>query len=386
MNKLIISLACLVGFTACKSQRFDVDSTLKQSEKQFSVLVDAANVQNKIPRSLDEHGKIDWAKMKMDWTQGFFPGSCWKLYEYTNDEKWKEAANHFQNLFIDVKDNNSTHDLGFMFYCSFGEGYKLTKDENYKQTVIDASNALISRYDSIVGCIKSWDFGKEKWTFPVIIDNMLNLEMLFEASILTGDPKYKNVAISHADITLKNHFRDDYSTWHVVDYNPEDGSVFKKLTHQGISDDSRWARGQGWALYGYTMCYRYTKDPKYLEQAKNVAKLVTANLSDDFVPVWDFDVKDPKIMYKDASAAALYASAFIELYQYTKNEAYKILATNILSSLSSDKYFSKYLENHGFLLEHSVGNFPRNGEIDVPINYADYYYLEALIRLKNLKQ
>jgi rhamnogalacturonyl hydrolase YesR len=386
MKKLIISLACLIGLTAWKSQGFDIDSTLKQSEKQFSVLLGAAYEQNKIPRSLDEQGKIDWAKRKMDWTQGFFPGSCWKLYEYTNDVKWKEAADHFQNLFIDAKDNNTTHDLGFIFYCSFGEGYELTKNENYKQTVIDASESLISRYDSIVGCIKSWDFGKDRWTFPVIIDNMLNLEMLFEASILSGDEKYKNVAISHANTTLKNHFREDYSTWHVVDYNPEDGSVFKKLTHQGISNESRWARGQAWALYGYTMCYRYTKNPKYLEQAKQVASFIAANLPDDFVPVWDFDVKDPKIMYKDASAAALYASAYLELYQYTKNEDYKTLAINILKSLSSNKYTSAYGENYGFILDHSVGNFPRHGEIDVPINYADYYYLEALIRLKNLKQ
>jgi len=322
----------------------------------------------------------------MDWTQGFFPETCWKLHEYTNDVKWKEAAHHFQNLFIDAKGNKTTHDLGFMFYCSFGEGYKLTKNEKYKQAVIDASKSLISRYDTTVGCIKSWDFGKEKWTFPVIIDNMLNLEMLFEASILTGDNTYKNIAISHANKTLKNHFRQDYSTWHVVDYNPEDGSVFKKLTHQGISNESSWARGQSWALYGYTMCYRYTKNPKYLEHAKRIASFITENLPDDFVPIWDFDIKDNTIMHKDASAAALYASAYLELYSYTNNTEYKKLATNILKSLSTDKYFSTYGKNRGFLLEHSVGNFPRNTEIDTPINYADYYYLEALLRLKSISK
>lgn len=386
MRKIILSLIGLISVCSCKSQQIEIESIIEKSDKQYAVLLDSAYQANKIPRSLDEHGKIDWVKHNMDWTEGFFPGVCWKLYESTKDEKWKKAADYFQNQFIKAKDVNTTHDLGFMFYCSFGEGYKLTKDEKYKQVVIDASNALISRFDPKVGCIKSWDFGKEKWTFPVIIDNMLNLEMLFEASILTGDEKYRNVAISHADVTLKNHFRKDYSTWHVVDYNPKDGTVFKKLTHQGIADDSRWARGQGWALYGYTMCYRYTKDPKYLEQAKNVANLVTANLSDDYVPVWDFDVKDPKIRYKDASAGALYASAFIELYQYTNNAQYKNLATKMLNSLSSDKYFSKYGENKGFLLMHSVGNFPKNGEIDVPINYADYYYLEALLRLKKLNK
>lgn len=386
MKKLIIVLTILVGLSSCKNQDFDIDVTLKKAEKQFSVLLDSSYAEDKIPRSLDEHGNIDWAKRKMDWTQGFFPSACWKLYEHTQDVKWKEGAHYFQNLFIDAKDINTTHDLGFMFYCSFGEGYKLTKNEDYKQVVIDASESLISRYDSIVGCIKSWDFGKDRWTFPVIIDNMLNLEMLFEASILTGDDKYKNIAITHANTTLKNHFRDDYSTWHVVDYNPEDGSVFKKLTHQGLHNESSWARGQSWALYGYTMCYRYTKDPKYLEQAKNIAAFVKANLPEDFVPIWDFDVKDKAIMYKDASAAAVYASAYLELYGYTKNATYKELAENILKSLSSDKYFSEYGKNGGFLLEHSMGNFPRNSEIDVPINYADYYYLEALLRLKYINE
>jgi rhamnogalacturonyl hydrolase YesR len=312
INKAIFSLTIFIVFTACENQEFNIDVVLQKSEKQFAILLDSAYAKNKIPRSLDEHGNIDWAKRKMDWTQGFFPGSCWKLYEYTNDIKWKNAAHHFQNLFIDAKDVNTTHDLGFMFYCSFGEGYKLTKDKNYKQTIIDASKSLITRYNSKVKCIKSWDFGKEKWTFPVIIDNMLNLEMLFEASILTGDDKYKNIAINHANTTLKHHFREDYSTWHVVDYNPEDGSVFKKLTHQGFSNDSRWARGQSWAMYGYIMCYRYTKNPKYLEQAKHISSFITASLPNDFVPIWDFDVKDDSIMYKDASAAAVYASAFLE--------------------------------------------------------------------------
>ncbi|WP_045033608.1 BNR-4 repeat-containing protein [Draconibacterium sediminis] len=367
-----------------ENQEFDIESVLKKSEKQYAVLLGSAYAENKIPRATDGHDEIEWAQRKMDWTQGFFPGCCWKLYEYTNDAKWKKAADYFQNLFIDGKDVNTTHDLGFMFYCSFGEGYELTKDETYKQVVIDASEALITRYDSTVGCIKSWDFGKERWTFPVIIDNMLNLEMLFEASLLTGDEKYKNVAINHANTTLKNHFRDDYSTWHVVDYNPEDGTVFKKLTHQGYSDESSWARGQGWALYGYTMCYRYTKNPVYLEQAKHVAEFVSANLPVDYVPFWDFNVSDAEIMYKDASAGSLYASAFIELYEYTNNEAYKTLAINILKSLSSEKYFSEYGENCGFLLKHSVGNFPKVSEIDVPINYADYYCLEALLRLKKL--
>lgn len=386
MKNLIGILVCILVLCSCKNEALDVSKVLDKSEKQFAILVESAYAENKIPRSLDEYGDVEWVRRKMDWTQGFFPGCCWKLYEFSNDEKWKDTAGHFQNLFIEAKDINTTHDLGFMFYCSFGEGYKLTQNESYRQVVIDASDALISRYDATVACIKSWDFGKERWTFPVIIDNMLNLEMLFEASILTGDDKYKNIAINHANTTLKHHFREDYSTWHVVDFNPEDGTVFKKLTHQGYSDESSWARGQGWALYGYTMCYRYTEDPKYLDQAKHVATFINNNLPEDFVPVWDFDVTDPKNLYKDASAAAIYASALLELYQYTNNEEYKALAASILKSLSSEPYFSKDGENKGFILGSSVGNWPKNDEIDVPINYADYYFLEALLRLKQLEE
>ena len=215
---------------------------------------------------------------------------------------------------------------------------------------------------------------------------MLNLEMLFEASILTGDDKYKNAAISHADVTLKNHFREDFSTWHVVDYNPKNGSVIKKITHQGLSDESRWARGQGWALYGYTMCYRYTKNAKYLEQAEKVAALIIDNLPEDMVPLWDFDIKDPKNSYKDASAAAIYASALIELYQFTNNETYKTTAINTLKSLSSNNFFADYNAECGFLLKHNVGNWPKNDEIDVSINYADYYFVEALTRLNNINK
>lgn len=384
MIRLLIVLAFTLSIISCTTNEIDLNLIIQNSEKEYKVLLDSAYNKDKIPRSLDENGNIYWVKHKMDWTQGFFPGSCWKLFELTNDEKWKVAAEHFQNLFLEAKDNNTTHDLGFMFYCSYGEGYKLTKNEKYMQVVIDASESLISRYDSTVTCIKSWDFGKDKWTFPVIIDNMLNLEMLFEASLLTGNEKYKNIAINHANTTLRHHFRDDYSTWHVVDYNPEDGSVIKKLTHQGFSDESSWARGQGWALYGYTMCYRYTRNEMYLKQAKNVAAFISINLPEDFVPVWDFNLTDPEIMYKDASAAAIYASALLELYQYTKNIDYKDLAVNILKSLSTESYLSMDGKNKGFILGHSVGNWPKDDEIDVPINYADYYFLEALLRLKNI--
>ncbi|WP_044209448.1 glycoside hydrolase family 88 protein [Flammeovirga sp. OC4] len=384
MNRLLIITACVFGLFACKNETHQSKNIIERSAKQYGVLVRSAYAENKVPRSTDEHGEVEWARRKMDWTQGFFPGACWKLYENTKDPKWKDAAMHFQNLFVEVKDIATTHDLGFMFYCSFGEGYKLTKNEEFKQVVIDASNALMKRFDPKVGCIKSWDFGKEKWTYPVIIDNMLNLEMLFEASILTGDDKYKKVAISHANKTLEHHFREDYSTWHVVDYNPIDGSVTKKLTHQGYGDETSWARGQGWALYGYTMCYRYTKDPRYLEQAKKVATLIHKHLPEDFVPVWDFDVKDPKNQYRDASAACVYASALVELYQFTNDQEHKLLAENIIASLSSDKYFSAYKDNQGFLLKHSVGNWPRDSEIDVSLNYADYYFLEAVTRIQKL--
>ena len=243
---------------------------------------------------------------------------------------------------------------------------------------------MSTRFDSAVGCIKSWDHGD--WQFPVIIDNMMNLEMLFWASKETGDNKYRDIAVTHANTTMKNHFRDNWSSYHVVDYDTITGEVLIKQTHQGLGDETAWARGQSWGFYGYVVCYRETKDPKYLETAVRIANFIIPNLPEDYVPYWDYD--DPTIpeAKRDASAGAILASGLYELGNYAENgQKYTELADKIVASLSSDKYLAEVGTNGGFLLKHSVGHMPKNSEVDVPLNYADYYYLEAIKRQKELK-
>jgi unsaturated chondroitin disaccharide hydrolase len=277
--------------------------------------------------------------------------------------------------------------MGFKIYCSYGNAYRLTKEEKDKEIIIQAAKTLATRFNPIVGAIRSWDHNADKWDFPVIIDNMLNLELLFEATKMSGDSTYYKIAVSHANTTMKNHFRTNYSTWHVVDYNPTTGEVVKKNTHQGYADDSSWARGQGWAIYGYTMCYRETKDPKYLLQAENVEKFIfnNKNMPKDLVPYWDFDAPEIPIEPKDVSAAAVIASALYELSTYSKNgKEYIAKADKIMNSICK-KYTSKLGTNKGFILDHSTGSKPHKKEIDVPLSYADYYYLEALIRSKKIK-
>lgn len=375
----VVFIGLLYG---CKSTH----QTLKNAEKQYSLLLNTAEIANKIPRTLEENGNIHWASTDFDWTEGFFPGSCWYLYEVSKDPKWKQAAEHFQTLFEAHKLRTDNHDLGFVFNCSYGNGYRLTKDEKQKQVMIQAANSLSTRFNPKVGCIKSWDVDKgwqatRDWQFPVIIDNMMNLELLFKASELTGDSKYKEIAITHANTTMKNHYRPNFSSNHVIDYDPETGAVRKKNTAQGYANESSWARGQAWGLYGFTVCYRYTKDKKYLDQAQKIAHYILTykGTPKDGIPYWDYNAPNIPNEPRDVSAAAVTVSALIELDGYT-TESYKTAIDKIMNSLASDEYTAKKGEINNFILKHSVGSIPHGNEIDVPLNYADYYYLEALVR------
>ncbi len=318
-----------------------------------------------------------------DWTSGFFPGELWYMYEMTNDKKWLPKAQEFTSSLEGEKTNGKTHDMGFKMYCSYGNGYRLTKDPKYRDILIESAHTLTTRFNPKVGCIRSWDHHQEQWGFPVIIDNMLNLELLFWAFKETKDSIYYKIAVSHADTTMKNHFRPDFSSYHVVDYDVNTGKVIKKNTHQGYSDSSAWARGQGWGLYGFTMCYRETGKKEYLNQAVNIANFIlkNANLPKDLVPYWDFN--DPKIpnVSRDASAAAVIASALYELSTFVpkKEKQYREIADKIMVSLNK-KYTAKLGTNKGFILTNSTGDYSTKLEIDSPIVYADYYYLEALTR------
>lgn len=285
------------------------------------------------------------------------------------------------------KTNGTTHDMGFKVFCSVGNAFRLTGNAHDKEVIIEAAKTLATRFNPKTGVILSWDHSRDKWVNPVIIDNMMNLELLFEATKLTGNSSFYKIAVSHANTTMKNHFREDFSSYHVVDYDPKTGEILKKTTHQGYSNSSAWARGQAWGLYGYTMCYRYTKNPVYLKQAENIAKFIfnNPNMPKDLVPYWDFNAPQIPNEPRDASAAAVIASGLYELSKYSKQGGdYYKKANQILNSLSTT-YIAPVGTAKGFILLHSTGSKPSNSEVDVPLNYADYYYLEALLRYKNYK-
>lgn len=347
------------------------------------------------PRSITADGSLVMVHPH-DWCSGFFPGSLWQMYSYTNDPEWRRTAISWTWPIEEAKWHRGTHDLGFMMGDSFGKAYAITGEQSYRDVMLQAARTLITRFNPTVGCICSWDHNRELWHYPVIIDNLMNLEMLFEASRLTGDPTFSDVAISHADKTLANHFRPDHSSFHVVDYDPETGEARLRMTHQGYSDDSYWSRGQAWGLYGYTTCYRYTHDSKYLQKSEAIADFILSlpNMPADGIPYWD--MKMPEIadctpervnvdVPRDASAAAIIASGLYELSDYVSPEKAAIYAAHadkIVNSLYYN-YTAPKGSSRGFILLHSTGHKPGNSEIDVPLNYADYYYLEALSRKRN---
>ena len=388
----IIYLFCMLIFHQIMAQSDQRVISMKQlinEEFQFAAQQYKVLLQNtpldKMPRTF-MNGKvltsgIDW------WTSGFVPGSLWYIYEQTGDTAIKSAAEKRLIQEEKVKRYTGNHDIGFMIFCSFGNAFRITGDAKYKDIIDTAAVYQSTRYRPAIHAIQSWN-RSNKFQCPVIIDNMMNLEQLCWVSTHGGDKKYIDIAIQHANTTLLNHFRDDYSSYHVVDYDINNGSVLKKGTHQGLADSSAWARGQSWALYGYTMMYRYTKDKKYLAQANHIAAFILqhTDLPEDKIPYWDYNAPVNENTLRDASAASVMASALLELGQYVKGDLKKLYvktAEKILRTLSSEVYRSKLGENGGFILKHSVGSLPGNSEVDLPLTYADYYFLEALKRFKD---
>lgn len=319
-----------------------------------------------------------------DWTSGFFPGSLWLAYELTGDTMLRNQAVKYTNRLEPASNMIDTHDLGFMIGCSYGNAYRLAPNDSIKEVITRTAHNLASRFDKDINCIRSWDFGP--WNYPVIIDNMMNLNLLFDAADITGDSTLVEIARRHADKTMDNHFRADKSCYHVVSYN-NDGTVERRQTFQGKADDSAWSRGQGWAVYGYTEMYRNTRDEKYLHQAQAIADMIIErNKAADLIPYWDFDAKIGANTPKDASAAAVIASGFLELSTMLPDGGkYMDYAEKILKSLSTPEYLAEKGTNEWFILKHSTGSLPHGSEIDTPLNYADYYFLEALLRYKRIK-
>ena len=400
MKKLVVGLAVMLGFCMCAHQpsgTLDVNKALdycaEQTQRTLAELkTDSGIDYTMMPRNImadEQHWNCRKAT-KEEWCAGFWPGVLWYDYEYTQDKHIKEEAEKFTNsLEFLSKIPAFDHDLGFLVFCSYGNGYRLTKNPAYKQVILDTADTLATLFNPLVGTILSWprEVEPRNWPHNTIMDNMINLEMLFWAAKNGGNPYLYDVAVAHADKTMKCHFRPDYTSYHVAVYDTITGNLIKGVTHQGYADSTMWARGQAWAIYGYTVVYRETKDPKYLDFAQKVSDVYLERLPEDKVPYWDFD--DPGIpdAPRDASAAAVVASALLELSTYLPNgkgKYYKDAAIEMLSSLSS-RHYQSGKSKPSFLL-HSVGHWPNHSEIDASIIYADYYYIEALLRLKRLRE
>ncbi len=339
-----------------------------------------------MPRSYDSSkGGLITSNTKW-WTSGFYPGTLWMIYANTKDEAIRAEAEKRLAILEKEKHYTGNHDLGFMMFCSFGTAYDITKHPAYKDVVFTAASSLATRYRPSIKAIQSWDSSKT-FKCPVIIDNMMNLELLEWVTENGGDKRFHEIAVAHSNTTMKNHFRPDYSSYHVLDYDLSSGTVARKVTHQGYSDESAWARGQAWGFYGYIVMYRFTKNKEYLTLAHNIANFLLhhPNLPTDKIPYWDFNAPDIPNAKRDASAGSIMASALLELAQYSKGsqrKEYVTTAETILRSLSSPAYRAQLGTNGGFLLRHSVGHLPGKSEIDVPLTYADYYFIEALQRYK----
>lgn len=387
MNRFLCFLLLLLSSVVYAQAPVDVNKEFAFAAKQYEGMLKTHPDTTQFPQSTKPDGSPDNRKSDW-WCSGFFGGALWYIYEQNKAPMWKDAANKWTMAVAKEQHNTGTHDLGFMIYCPFGNGYQLTKNSTYPPIMLMGAKSLSTRFNPKVGVIKSWN-KFQNYDYPVIIDNMMNLEFLFWAAKTSGNKEFYNIAVTHADNTMKNHYRPDYSSYHVVCYNP-DGTVAAKKTAQGYADNSAWARGQAWGLYGFVVMYRETKDKKYLDQARHIADFILnhPNLPADKIPYWDFNAPGIPNEERDASAGAITAAALLELGTYGGPSAktYYQSAEKMLQSLSSPAYRANLGENNNFILKHSVGHKPQKSEVDTPIIYADYYYLEGLLRYDALRK
>jgi len=381
----------LISFISCQQNQkskevnqFDPDLILNTIGGRLETAIQNSD-NMRLPRTI-ENGEVRFTSAK-SWTSGFFPGMLWMMADFDSEMNWSEMAAKYTEELNEVQYVTDHHDLGFMLYNSYGKGYHKTKSESYFEVLKNGAASLATRYDSSIGMIKSWD-RPGKWQYPVIIDNMMNLEYFFWMATASGDSSYYEMAYSHALKSMNDHYRSDRSSYHVIDYDTVTSEVIWKGTHQGLNDESIWSRGQAWGLYGFTMTFRETGDSVFLDHAKKIAAYLMNHpqMPDDKVPYWD--LKDPEIPNapRDVSAAAIIASALLELSEYDeeKKDDYVQYATDILVNLNSDYRYQPSSKENFFYLDQSVGNMPKNKEVSVPIIYADYYFIEALIRLKEI--
>ncbi|MGB8191193.1 MAG: glycoside hydrolase family 88 protein [Chitinophagaceae bacterium] len=391
LTSLVIHFSCSNQrkITSAKSDEIlaVIDKNFSDAAEQYKFMM--RNLPpDRFPKSYDPKTDKFITSNSEWWCSGFYPGSLLYLYEQTKDAALYTEAQRILKVLEKEKNNKSTHDLGFMMYCSFGNANRIDPKTEYNEILLTSAKSLSTRFNPAVGCIKSWDSKPSE--FLVIIDNMMNLELLFWATKYSGDSSFYKIAVTHANTTIKNHFRPDNSSYHVINYNPQTGEVQQKRTAQGFSNESAWARGQAWGLYGYIVTYRETRDKKYLDHAIKIADFLLnhTNLPADKIPYWDFNAPDIPNALRDASAGSIIASALLELRNYVGNKdavRYFTTAETIIRSLSSPAYKAAARTNGGFILQHGVGHLPQKSEVDVPLTYGDYYFVEAMIRYKALK-
>lgn len=389
--RLVMILLVAVTFliSSCGGQKAitedRIDATLQLAAEQYKFM--AENLpEGRFPKTYYPNEDRFETSDSEFWVSGFYPGTLLYLYEALGDPALKNEAERIMEDLKKEQFNTSTHDLGFMMFCSFGNANRIHPEDYYPKILMNSAESLASRFNEKVGAIRSWD--SEDDSYLVIIDNMMNLELLFWASEYSGDPKFKRIAVTHANTTMKNHFRNDNSSYHVINYNENTGGVNEKRTLQGLANESAWARGQAWGLYGYTVAYRETKDEKYLDQAVKIAEFILNHprLPDDMIPYWDFDSPDIPDDSRDSSAGAIMASGLLELSRYVdeeKSKEYFNAAEAMLNTLMTDEYLAERGSNGGFILKKGVGHKPVNAEVDVPLTYGDYYFVEGLLRYKD---
>ena len=389
-TRIILALAIITFITACRSADntdANLDYCVSQAKKTVALIPDYTQLPNNV-----NNGENEWHFTRPgSWTSGFWPGILWYIYEYTQDDYWKTEAENFTAPIIPPATGRAkSHDVGFLAYCSIGNGYRLTKNPEYKQALLQAADSVSVLFNPNVGTFLSWPnmIKKMNWPHNTIIDNMMNMELLFWAAKSGGDKRLYDIAYKHAETTMNHHFRPDHTSYHVAVYDDQTGTFIKGATHQGYADETMWARGQAWAIYGFTMSYRETNDERFLETAQKVADVYLQRLPADRIPYWDFDAPGIPNEPRDASAAAITASALLELSTMIadkeKSGYYRASAEQMLETLSSSAYQSRDV-NTSFLL-HSTGHWPNGYEIDASIIYADYYYIEALIRQKRIQK
>ncbi len=371
------------------SEEFDVEEALEHCKVKLYYSIKNFQDEKRLPRHIKK-GEQHWSGSSINsWTVGFYPGILWKMYDYSKEQEFLLNAQFYTQMLEPIKSLPwKTHDLGFMMYYSYGLGYEITKNQHYKAVLLEVADSLATLYKPEVGIMESWPWMKRKkgWPHTTIIDNMMNLELLFWAAENGGKQILKEIAIAHALRTRKDFIREDNSTVHVVVYDSISSKVIKKVTDQGYSDYSTWSRGQAWGIYGFAKAYQYSGKQEFLETSQKLADYYLDNLPADLIPYWDFNAPNIPNEEKDASAASITASALFDLSQMVsdseQSERYFKAGKEILKNLSSANYLS---ENSDAFLEKSVGSHAGKQEVGIPIIYADYYYLEALLKLKEIQ-